>query len=91
MTPLVGANSLGGLVLVVAVLGLHLLDLGDVLGLSLLGGETLVDILGPRVVLGLALFGRRMVLAAVTVVGWALDMGDRDRYDGYSDSACVYG
>jgi hypothetical protein len=49
------ANGLGLLVLVVAVLALHLLDLGDVLLLRLLGGDAVLDGRLPRVVLGLAL------------------------------------
>jgi hypothetical protein len=49
------ANGLGLLVLVVAVLGLHLLDLGNVLLLRLLGADAILDGRLPRVVLGLAL------------------------------------
>lgn len=50
-------NSLGLLVLIIAILGLHLLNLGHVLLLSLLGRDALVDELLPRAVLGFALFG----------------------------------
>lgn len=49
------ANSLGDLVLVKAVLGLELLDKGDVALLGGLGGDALVDNLLPGALLGLAL------------------------------------
>ena len=52
---LCAADSLGLLVLVVAVLGLHLLDELDVLLLGLLGGEVVVNNLLPCVLLRLAL------------------------------------
>jgi len=52
---LLSANSLGLLVLIVAVRLLHLLDLGDVLLLRLLGCDTLVNRGFPGLVLGLAL------------------------------------
>lgn len=52
---LLPANGLGLLVLVVPVLGLHLLDLGDVLLLRLLDRDAVVDRRLPGVVLGLAL------------------------------------
>ena len=48
-----GLGLLGG---VVAVLVLHLVDLGDILLLGLLGRQGVVDHLLPGVVLGLALF-----------------------------------
>ena len=54
---LLPTNSLGLLVRIVPVLLLHLLDLGDVLLLGLLGGESVVDGGLPSVVLGLALRG----------------------------------
>lgn len=49
-------DGLGLLGLVIAVFRLELLNLGDILLLGLLGGETVVDSLLPGVVLGLALF-----------------------------------
>lgn len=52
---LLSANGLGLLVLIVAVRLLHLLDLGDVLLLRLLGRDTLVNCGFPGLVLGLAL------------------------------------
>jgi hypothetical protein len=51
-----GADGLGLLVLVVAVLGLQGLDEGDVLLLGLGGSQALVDELLPGGLLGLALF-----------------------------------
>lgn len=53
---LVSTNSLGLLVLVIAVLGLHLLDLGHVPLLRLLRRDALLDDRLPGVVFGLALF-----------------------------------
>lgn len=53
---LVGANSLGLLVLVISVLGLHLLDEGDVLLLGLVGvAAGVLDGLLPGALLCLAL------------------------------------
>lgn len=49
------ADGLGLLAGVVAVGSLELLDEGDVLGLGLLGGGAVVDLLLPGVLLGLAL------------------------------------
>ena len=60
---LCAADSLGFLVLIVAVLGLHLLDERDVLLLGLLGGDILVNNLLPCVLLRLALYGEIFVLA----------------------------
>lgn len=64
-------DGLGLLSLVVAVFRLHLLDLGDVLLLCLLGCESVVDDLLPGVVLGLALFwgGRKGWLVGAFMVG----------------------
>jgi hypothetical protein len=53
--PLVGANGLGGFVRVVAVLSLELLHQVDVLFLGGRGGCPCIDLLLPRLVLGLAL------------------------------------
>jgi len=53
--PLVGANGLGGLVRVVAVLSLELLHQVDVLFLGGGGGRACIDLLLPRLVFGLAL------------------------------------
>ncbi len=69
--PRSGADGLGLLVLVVAVLALQLLDLGDVALLCLLGRDALLGHLLPGVVLGLALFSRgwgrrRCPLSSVT-------------------------
>lgn len=49
------ADSLGSLVLVVAVLSLTLVDQCDVLLLGELGGDALVDLALPGLGLGLAL------------------------------------
>ncbi len=65
---LCAADSLGLLVLVVAVLGLHLLDELDVLLLGLLGGEVVVNNLLPCVLLRLALSGEMFVLAVCPLV-----------------------
>jgi len=51
----VAANSLGLLVLVVAIFGLELLNLGHVLRLRLFGGEAILGESLPGVVLCLAL------------------------------------
>lgn len=52
-------NGLGDLVLVEAVGGLHLLNLGDVASLGVRSRQTLLDNSLPGVVLGLALIDAR--------------------------------
>lgn len=61
--PRLVADGLWLLVLVVAILGLELLNERDVLLLGLVRGDTLVNLLLPRVLLCLALCAGRKLLA----------------------------